>query len=224
VRRAWLAIPLLLVVSPAPAVAADPLWSVKASASGTYALDYGRDGDEVDGLGTGSWSWRMKAVAEGTNIDTDTAIFRMHVEEASDIVLTPTTPYCRPPAEGSIGWVRSRVGLYLSSSGGFQVNHPFFDLVEGCHAGAHGMSLYDGASPADTPIARGSFRPRRDRAFTDTWTQQILLDRTHEPDTASAHTFQAEGTITISLRRLSRRSAARLRARLRSVPRVPTVF
>jgi hypothetical protein len=82
------------------------------------------------------------------------------------------------------------------------------------------MTLYDGASPADTPIARGTFRPRYDRAFTDTWTQEISLDRTHETDAGSAHTFAAEGTITISVRRLSRRSAAAFRARLRSIPRV----
>jgi hypothetical protein len=220
VRRAWLATPLLLVVSPAPAVAADPLWSVKASASGTYALDYGRDGDEVDGLGTGSWSWRMKAVAEGTNIDTDIAIFRMHVEETSDIVLTPTTPYCRPSAESSIGWVRdSRVGLYLSSSGGFQVNHPFFDLVEGCHAGAHGMSLYDGAAPAETRIPRGALRPRKQRRFVRTWAQDIDLPPGHE--SGPPHAFRASGTITIRLARLSKRGARALRLRLRSTPRTP---
>ena len=99
------------------------------------------------------------------------------------------------------------------------MDHGFFDRLAGCHVGAHGMSLYDGASPAETAIARGSFRPRRDRAFTHTWTQAISLDRTHEPDPARAHTFQAEGTITISVRRLTRRGAAALKGRLRTIPR-----
>jgi hypothetical protein len=197
-------------------------------------VDYGQDRPSppagIDGRGGGTWSWRMKALASGFHIDTDIAAFRMTVAEQSDIVLyslqqsqMQETPYCRPPTGSTVAWVRDpSAGLFLGSRG-FRVGHGFFDRLAGCHVGAHGMSLYDGASPADTPIARGSFRPRRDRAFTDTWTQQILLDRTHEPDAASAHTFQAEGTITISLRRLSRRSAARLRARLRSIPRVPTV-
>jgi hypothetical protein len=110
------------------------------------------------------------------------------------------------------------VGLFLAS-GGFRVDHGFFDRLAGCHVGAHGMSLYDGASPADTAIARGSFRPRRDRGFRHTWTQAISLDRTYQPDPARAHTFQAVGTITISVRRLTRRGAAALKGRLRTIPR-----
>ena len=162
-RRAWLALALLLAV-PAPA-AAEPHWGVRAVASGSYGVDYGDDHDSVDGQGSGRWRWELKAVASGLDVDTETAIFRMDVEETSDIVLVGGSPYCRPPASGSVGWVRdSRVGLYLSSSRGFQVDHPFFNLLAGCHVGAHGMSLYDGASPADTRIPRGVFRPRRDQA------------------------------------------------------------
>jgi hypothetical protein len=168
----------------------------------------------------------MRALASGYDIETDIAAFRMEVAEQSDVVLYSLqqnelheTPYCRPPAGSTVDWIRDpSVGLFLGSRG-FRVDHGFFDRLAGCHVGAHGMSLYDGASPADTAIARGSFRPRRDRAFRHTWTQRILLDRTHETDAASAHSFQAEGTITISVRRLSRRSAAALRGRLRSFPR-----
>lgn len=231
-RRAWLAVPLLLLTA-TPASAArprEPLWSVVAVASGTYSVDYGQDrpapSSGIDGRGTGRWSWRMKALASGYDIDTGIAAFRMNVEEQSDIVLYSLqqnqiieTPYCRPPAVSSVDWVRDpSVGLFLGS-GGFQVNHAFGDRLAGCHAGAHGMSLFDGASPAETTIGRGAFRPRRDRVFSDTWTQLISLDRTHETDPSSAHTFQAEGTITIRVRRLSRRAAAALRLRLRSIPR-----
>ena len=168
----------------------------------------------------------MKALASGFDIDTDIAAFRMEVAEESDIVLysfqqnqLQQRPYCRPPAGSTVEWVRDpSVGLFRGS-GGFRVDHGFFDRLAGCHVGAHGMTLYDGASPVETPIARGTFLPRRDRAFNHTWTQQIALDRTHEPDVASAHTFQAKGTITISVRRLTRRGAAALRLRLRTVPR-----
>jgi hypothetical protein len=217
VRRVWLALALVLAL-PASAQAADPLWSVKAKASGSYSLDYGEDGDSIDGQGTGTWRWELKAVAEGLKVDTGTAVFRMSFEEASDIVLGGQTPHCRPPAGDSIGWVRdSRVGLYLSTSGGFQVNHPFFTEMGGCHLGAHGMSLYDGASPADTRIPRGRFRPRRARGFNRTWTQEIALDRTHESGTP--HTFVASGSISIRLKRISRRAARTLEQRLRRVPR-----
>jgi hypothetical protein len=208
----------------------EPLWGVVAVAYGSYSFDYGQDRPSppsgVDGRGSGRWNWRMKALASGFDIDTDIAAFRMEVVEESDIVLYSLqqnqlreTPYCRPPAGSTLDWVRDpSVGLFRGSRG-FRVDHGFFDRLAGCHVGAHGMSLYDGASPAETPIARGSFRPRRDRLFTKTWTQQISLDRTHEPDSGRAHTFQAEGAITVSVRRLTRRSAAAPRLRLRRIPR-----
>lgn len=203
---------------PAPAAAAEPLWGVRAVATGAYALDYGEDGDAVDGQGTGTWRWEMRALAEGLTVDTGTAIFRMTVEEASDIVLGGQSPDCRPPAGSAIGWLRnSRVGLYLGRARGFGVNHPFFDRLRGCHVGAHGMTLYDGASPSDTRIPRGAFRPRRDDEFKRTWTQVIALDRTHE--SGPPHAFAAQGTITIRLRRLTRRAARALESRLRAVPR-----
>jgi hypothetical protein len=199
------------------AVKPDPLWGVRAVAAGTYTLDYGDDGDAIDGQGTGSWRWEMKALAEGLRIDTGTAIFRMSVEEASDIVLAGQSPHCRPSAGSTLGWVRnSRAGLFLSSSGGFQVNHPFFDRLHGCHVGAHGMSLYDGASPADTRVPRGTFRPRRDTEFKRTWTQVIALDRTHESGTP--HSFAAQGTITIRAKRMTRRAARAFESRLKAVP------
>jgi hypothetical protein len=220
-RPLVIALGMLALAAPAShAATADPLWRVSAVATGTYMLDYGDDGDAIDGQGTGSWRWQMKALAEGLKIDTGTAIFRMTVAEASDIVLAGQSPHCRPPAGSTLDWVRdSRVGLFLSSSGGFQVNHPFFDRLEGCHVGAHGMSLYDGASPADTRIPRGAFRPRRQREFKRTWTQVIALDRTHESGTP--HTFAAQGTITIRLQRITKRAARTLEARLRAVPRAP---
>jgi hypothetical protein len=231
VRRAWLAVPLLLLTAPAASAAPppEPLWGVTAVAAGSYSVDYGQDRPSppsgIDGRGSGSWSWRIKALASGFDIDTDIAAFRMEVTEQSDIVLYSLEqnqlyerPYCRPPAGSAVSWVRDpSVGLFLGS-GGFRVDHGFFDRLAGCQVGGHGMSLYDGASPADTAIARGSFRPRRDRAFNRTWTQAISRDRTHQPDPARAHTFQAEGTITISVRRLSRRAAAAMRLRLRSIP------
>jgi hypothetical protein len=233
VRWIWLALPLLLVMA-TPAAAArprEPLWRVTAVASGGYSVDYGQDrpspSSGVDGHGTGTWSWRMKALAAGYDIDTSIAAFRMDVTEQSDIVLytfqqnqVQETPYCRPPAARPVAWVRDpSVGLFLSPSRGFQLDHGFGDRLAGCHVGAHGMGLYDGVLPTDTPIPRGAFRPRRDRSFKDTWTQEISLDRTHESDPSSAHTFQAEGTITISVRRLSPESARVLRARLRRIPR-----
>jgi hypothetical protein len=232
VRRAWLAVPLLLLTAPAASAAAppEPLWGVTAVASGSYSVDYGQDRPSppsgIDGRGSGSWSWRIRALASGFDIDTDIAAFRMEVTEQSDIVLYSLEqnqlyerPYCRPPAGSVVSWVRDpSVGLFLAS-GGFRVDHGFFDRLAGCHVGAHGMSLYDGASPADTAIARGSFRPRRDRGFRHTWTQAISLDRTYQPDPARAHTFQAVGTITISVRRLTRRGAAALKGRLRTIPR-----
>jgi hypothetical protein len=210
--------------------AREPLWGVTAAAYGSYSVDYGQDRPAppsgIDGRGTGRWSWRMKALASGFDIDTGIAAFRMEVTEQSDIVLYSLqqnqireTPYCRPPAGSTVDWVRDpSVGLFLGS-GGFQVGHGFFDRLGGCHVGAHGMSLYDGASPAETAIARGAFRPRRDPVFKRTWTQGIALDRTHESDPSSAHTFAAEGTISISVRRLTRRAAAAFRLRLRSIPR-----
>ncbi len=229
------AVPLLLAMA-TPAAAArppEPLWRVTAVASGSYALDYGQDrpspSSGVDGRGTGTWAWRMKALAAGYEIDTSIAAFRMDVTEQSDIVLytfqqnqIQETPYCRPPAGNGVDWVRDpSVGMFLSPRRGFQLDHGFGDLLTGCHVGAHGMGLYDGVLPADTPIARGAFRPRRHRYFKDTWTQAISLDRTHESDPSSAHTFQAQGTVTISVRRMTRRSAAAFKLRLRRIPRTP---
>src|SRR5918993_555649 len=134
------------------------------------------------------------------------------------IVLAGQTPYCRPRAGSTIGWVRnSRVGLYLGRRRGFGVNHPFFDRLRGCHVGAHGMSLYDGASQSETRVPRGAFRPRRDDEFKRTWTQVIALDLTHE--SGPPHAFAAQGTITIRLRRLTPRAARALESRLRAVPR-----
>jgi len=222
------------MASPASAgLPREPLWGVTAVAYGSYSVDYGQDrpvpASGIDGRGSGRWSWRMKALASGFDIDTGIAAFRMEVTEQSDIVLYSLqqnqmveTPYCRPPAGSTVEWVRDpSVGLFLSARRGYQVNHGFFDRLGGCHVGAHGMSLYDGASPAETAIPRGAFRPRRDREFKQTWTQQISLDRTHEPDAASAHTFAAQGAITISVRRLTRRSAAAFRLRLRRIPGTP---
>lgn len=215
--RSVLAVAFAALCAPAAAAAADPpLWGVNVVAAGTYSLDYGDDGDAIDGQGSGRWDWTMKAVADGLSLDTGTAIFRMKLEEGSDIVLEGQTPSCRPPAGAEIAWVRdSRAGLFLSSSGGFQVNHPFFDLFAGCHVGAHGMSLYDGASPAETRVPRAAFRPRRDGFFKRTWTQEIVLDPSHESGTP--HSFYARGTITIRLKRLTKPGARILERRLRAV-------
>jgi hypothetical protein len=100
------------------------------------------------------------------------------------------------------------------------VDHPFGPLLRGCHVGADGMALYDGAAPENTRLPLGAFRPRRDRSFEDTWTQQISLDRTHDPG-PDAHAFTATGTITIEARRISSRAARALLLRLRSTPRTP---
>lgn len=223
-RRALVAVTVLLAV-PAPAAAAtDPLWRVTAESSGSYLLDYGDDGDVVDGQGSGTWEWRMRAIAEGPKLDTGLAIFRMSVTETSDIAFDTGGAFCRPPASGSVGWVRdSRVGLYISTStsrpAGFQLNHPFFDLLGGCHTGAHGMSLYDGAQPEETPIPRGSFRPRRSRTFKRTWEQHIALDPGHAGMSDSPHSFRVDGSITIAAKRISKRAARKLRAQLRKLPR-----
>jgi hypothetical protein len=201
---------------------AEPAWRVDVHAAGTYAVDYGADNDLVDGQGNGSWQWEMKALASGPAVDTDVAIFRMSTGETSTIVLPGGEPYCRPPTSKAVGWVRDmRVGLYFDSRRrGFQVDQPFGDLLTGCHVGAHGMTLYDGAGPANTRIPRSDFQPRTDRSFEDTWTQSIALDRSHDPG-QDTHAFTANGTITIEVRRISSRAARALRLRLRSTPRTP---
>ena len=218
-RAVWIVVGLVLL-TPGSA-AAEIHWRVHASASGSYRLDYGDDHDAVDGQAEGVWAWDMKALASGLDIDTEIAIFRMEDDEASDIVLWDGSASCRPPALGAVGWLRdSRVGLYLTRRRrGFQVDHPFFASLGGCHVGAHGMTLYDGASPAVTRVPRGAFDPRRDRLFQRTWTQQIAVDQGHEP--GPPHTFSATGGLTISLKRISTRAARTLRFRLRSTPRTP---
>jgi hypothetical protein len=213
---------LALALPSAPAHAPEPQWRVDVTASGTYAVDYGAEHDLVDGQAGGSWGWEMKALASGFGVDTDEAVFRMSTGETSSIVLPGGEPYCRPPASRAVGWVRDEdVGLYFDARRrGFQVDHPFATLLGGCHVGGHGMTLYDGAGPADTRIPRAAFRPRRDRSFENTWTQTIALDRSHDPG-QDTHTFTAGGTITIEVRRISKRAARALRLRLRSTPRTP---
>jgi hypothetical protein len=213
---------LALALPSASIDSAEPHWRVHVSASGSYAVDYGADDDVVDGRGGGSWAWEMKAVASGYGLDSDVASFRMSIEESSSIVLPGGEPYCRPPATGAVGWVRDPlVGLYFDARRrGFQVDQPFGGLLRGCHVGADGMSLYDGAAPENTRLPRGAFRPRRDRTFGDSWTQQISLDRSHDLG-QDAHAFTARGTITIAVRRISSRAARALRLRLRSTPRTP---
>ena len=209
------------LVLPSSAAAEEPHWRVHAEASGSYLLNYGDERDAIDGQADGVWSWEMKALADGADVDTGTAIFRMEVEESSNIVLADGSPACRPPLGGTVGWVRDgRVGLNLERSPrGFRVDHPFFDLLAGCHVGAHGMSFYDGASPAETPVGRRVLRPRFTHFFEQTWTQQSTLDRGHEP--GPPHTFSATGGLTISLKRISAGAARKLRLRLRSTPRTP---
>jgi hypothetical protein len=211
----------LALPSGAPA-AREPQWRVHVTAAGVYAVDYGAEHDLVDGQGGGSWTWEMNALASGAGVDTDVAAFRMSVEESSSVVLPNGEPFCRPPAAAEVGWIRDdRVGLHFDARRrGFQVDHPFGGLLQGCHAGAHGMTVYDGAGPATTRIPRGAFRPRRDRSFASTWTQTIALDRTHDPG-QDTHAFTATGTITIEIRRITSRAARRLALRLRSTPRTP---
>jgi hypothetical protein len=213
---------LALALPAGPAAAPEPLWRVHVTASGTYAVDYGAEHDLVDGQGGGGWEWEMKALASGAALDADVTAFRMSVQESSSIVLPDGGPFCSPPAGAQVDWVRDeRVGLYFDSRRrGFQVDQPYGTLLKGCHAGAHGMTLYDGAGPATTRIPRAAFRPRRDRFFEDTWTQAIALDRSHDPG-QDTHTFTANGTITIEVRRIGSRAARRLALRLRSTPRTP---
>jgi hypothetical protein len=213
---------LALALPAAPTGTPEPHWRVHATASGSYAVDYGAEHDLVDGQASGDWRWEMKTVASGYGVDSEVAAFRMSVGELSTVVLPGGEPYCRPPASNAVGWVRDpRVGLYFDARRrGFQVDHPFAGLLAGCHVGGHGMTLYDGAAPAITRIPRGAFRPRRDASFEDSWTQQIALDRSHDPG-QDTHTFTATGTITIEVRRISGRSARTLALRLRSTPRTP---
>jgi hypothetical protein len=218
-RAVWIVLGLLLV---APSTAAAEVhWRVHAFASGSYTLDYGAEHDAIDGQADGRWAWDMRALASGLEVDTEIAVFRMEDEEGSNMVLPDGSPTCRPPTFSAIGPFRdSRVGLYWARRRrGFQVDHPFFDMLGGCHVGAHGMTLYDGATPAATPVPRGAFNPRRSRSFERTWTQLIELDRGHEP--GPPHTFSASGGLTISLKRISARAARALQLRLRSTPRTP---
>ena len=211
-----------LALPAVPARAPEPHWRVHVVASGSYAVDYGAEGDLVDGQASGTWRWEMKALASGLGVDTNLAIFRVSVGEASTVVLPGGTPYCRPPPRASVGWVRdSRVGLYFDARRrGFQVDHPFAGKLQGCHVGSHGMTLYDGAAPSITRIPRRAFRPRRNRSFRNTWTQSIALDRSHDPG-EETHTFTANGAIEVEVRRISSRAARALRLRLRSTPRTP---
>ena len=61
-RRAWLAVPLLLLMAPAASAATprEPLWGVIAVAYGSYSVDYGQDRPSppsgIDGRGSGRWS------------------------------------------------------------------------------------------------------------------------------------------------------------------------
>jgi hypothetical protein len=218
-RAVWIVLGLLLA---APGTAAAEVhWRVHAFASGSYKVDFGAEHDAIDGQADGTWSWDMKALASGLDVDTEIAVFRAEDEESSNIVLPDGSPNCRPPAFSLIGPFRdSRAGLYWARRRrGFQVDRPFFDMLGGCHVGAHGMTLYDGASPAVTRVPRGAFNPRRARSFERTWTQLINLDRGH--DSEPPHTFYASGRLTISLRRISERAARALRLRLRSTPRTP---
>ena len=212
----------LLALALALPSTAQPAWRVDVHASGTYAVDYGAEQDLVDGQSGGRWSWDMKVLASGFAIDSDVAIVRMTVGESSNVVLAGTEPYCREPAPRSTGWVLDeRAGVYFDARRrGFQVDQPFGDLLRGCHVGAHGMTVYDGATPAITRIARGAFRPRRDRSFESTWTQSIALDRSHDPG-QDAHSFTADGSISIAVERISSRAARRLGLRLRSTRRTP---
>ena len=218
-RAVWVVLGLFLVV-PSTA-AAEVHWRVHAFASGGYALDYGAEQDAIDGQAGGIWAWDMRAAASGLDVDTELAVVRMEDEESSSVVLADGSPRCRPPDLGPVGPFRDgRAGLYYARrQRGFQVDQPFFGSLGGCHVGAHGMTLYDGASPAVTRVPRGAFNPRRDRSFERTWTQQIALDRGHEP--GPPHVFSATGELTIRLKRVSARAARALRLRLRSTPRTP---
>jgi hypothetical protein len=213
---------LALALPSAPSHPYEPQWRVHVTASGTYTVDYGAERDLIDGQSGGSWRWEMDALASGFAVDADLTRFRMSTREQSGITLSDGEPYCRSPASAQVGWVRDdRVGLYFDAGRrGFQVDQPFGGLLAGCHVGAHGMTLYDGAGPASTPVARGRFRPRRDRSFDDTWTQSILLDGSHDPG-QDTHSFGATGAITIEIRRIGGRAARRLALRLRSTPRTP---
>jgi hypothetical protein len=218
-RAVWIVLGLLLV-APGSA-AAEVHWRVHAFASGSYRLDYGSEQDAIDGQADGTWAWDMRAVASGLEVDTEIAVVRMEDEESSSIVLAGGSPRCRPPDPGPVGPFRdARAGLYYARrQRGFQVDQPFSDRLGGCHVGAHGMTLYDGATPAATRVPRGAFNPRRARSFKRTWTQLINLDRGHE--SGPPHTFYASGGLTISLKRISARAARTLRLRLRSTPRTP---
>jgi len=218
-RAVWIVLGVLLV-APGSA-AAEVHWRVHAFASGSYRLDYGSEQDAIDGQADGTWAWDMRAVASGVEVDTEIAVVRMEDEESSSIVLAGGSPRCRPPDLGPVGPFRdARAGLFYGRrQRGFQVDQPFSDRLGGCHVGAHGMTLYDGASPAATRVPRGAFNPRRARSFERTWTQLIDLDRGHE--SGPPHTFYASGGLTISLKRISARAARTLRLRLRSTPRTP---
>src|SRR5262245_7849389 len=112
-RAVWIALGLLLV-APGTA-AAETHWRVHAFASGGYALDYGGERDAIDGQAGGTWSWDMRALASGADVDTEIAVFRMADQESSSIVLADGSPACRPPDLGPIGPVRdARVGLYYA--------------------------------------------------------------------------------------------------------------
>ena len=223
-RAVWIVLGLLLAApaSAAPAsAAAEVYWRVHVFASGSYRLDYGSEQDAIDGQADGTWAWDMKAVASGLEVDTEIAVVRMEDEESSSIVLAGGSPRCRPPDLGPVGPFRdARAGLYYARrQRGFQVDQPFSDRLGGCHVGAHGMTLYDGASPGTTRVPRGAFSPRRDRSFERTWTQELALERGHE--SGPPHAFSAEGRLTIRVRRISARAARALRLKLRSTPRTP---
>lgn len=204
-------------------------------------------GSGVDGIESRGWRWEVLAVARSRGngplvAQAETARERMFLNATVVLWGVQMGAYADDPlcprhyglsrvtssdGRGSQPGIGSR-GEYMRSpttvairGGALVVESPRFATNFVCFHGiaGHGVKFAEGAHGRQAVLPAGAFTPRSDRFYHQTFVRpRFSLDPDHEGDPNSAHTFQAQSQIELTVEAVSQRRYRRLGNRYHNEP------
>lgn len=224
---------------------------MKVKATGEYTADFGNErlvpgqttASGVDGVETGSWRWRIRAVGRSVGdgpLRSAAAEFKGYATHSAEIISygiqmgqLGETQLCdgenAPPSYsvtsfgkelagvGAPHWISSPDIAIRYGSGGFAVGYPSqYNLVDYCfHGLPPGLSLYSFILPTETPVPRGEFEPRSDRSFSDSWSDSV--NELDDADGSAVHSETGSSELEITVKSVSERKAKKKRDKYREL-------
>jgi hypothetical protein len=201
----------------------------------------------VDGKGSENWRWEIQSVARfaGGQMTVAASVFRLSSRVRNSVVSYTiqmgevyAKKLCDAPRSSldatfdGLGrrprwpfgdWVRGSEWLDRVAVTPAGVEVTFRLASHGCDhgAGEHGLSYYNNIEPFESRIPRGAFNPRFDESYKPpAFRDQVSNGRNHDrSDLNKLHTFSGSSKLTVTIKRISEKTARKRRDSYRKYPK-----